>query len=81
MSHPHKHFIIQGAILIVWALMMSLMRDDVRVQAQITCPNLKYLKEPLPGWSWRPNRTVVVKIDDGWEEPDRGQRQTPMTPG
>ncbi|HEY3580490.1 MAG TPA: hypothetical protein VGK82_08095 [Pyrinomonadaceae bacterium] len=71
MSHPHKHFLIQAVILILWALTMSLVRDDVRVQAQITCPNLKYLKEPLPGWSWRQNRTVTVKIDDGWEEPDR----------
>src|SRR6185295_14808646 len=71
MTHPHKHFFIQIVILIVWALIMLLARETVRVEAQIICPNLKYLKEPLPGWSWRPNQTIVVRVDDGWEGPDR----------
>jgi hypothetical protein len=75
MSHPHKHFVIQGVILILWVLSVLMMRDSGNVQAQIACPDLKYLKEPLPGWSWRPNRMIAVSIDDGWEEPDRAAIQ------
>src|SRR5690349_6018282 len=75
MSYPHKHFLIQAVILIAWTLLIFATRDGVNVQAQITCPNLKHLKEPLPGWSWRPNRTVVVRIDDGWEDTDRAAIQ------
>lgn len=43
------------------------------VEAQYNCPNYKYLRpfNVHPGWSWRPNRTIIVSIDDGWTEPDR----------
>jgi hypothetical protein len=40
------------------------------VDAQITCPNLKYLS-PNPGVSWYANTTVTVWIDSAWDEPSR----------
>jgi hypothetical protein len=40
------------------------------VEAQNTCPNIKYLAPP-PGWSWHADTTVTVKIDDGWNQSER----------
>jgi hypothetical protein len=35
------------------------------VEAQITCPNIKYLS-PVPGVSWYKDTEVTVKIDSNW---------------
>jgi hypothetical protein len=35
------------------------------VEAQIICPNIKYLG-PIPGFSWHKDTEVTVKIDSNW---------------
>ena len=66
----HKHFVIQGIILTVWVILMVLAHGPINVESQFLCPDYKFLA-PNPGWSWRPNKTITVSIDDGWEDPDR----------
>lgn len=65
-----KHFILQAAILVCWLIFIIFPMMNKSVEAQNTCPNLKYLA-PLPGWSWYADTTVTVKIDDGWNESER----------
>lgn len=70
MRTSFRHFILQGAILVCWLFFVILPTANRSVEAQITCPNLKYLA-PIPGWSWYANTTVTVKIDDGWNASER----------
>jgi hypothetical protein len=66
MSISLKHFILQGAILVCWLVFVILPIANKSVEAQITCPNIKYLS-PIPGFSWYKDTTVTVKIDSNWE--------------
>ena len=70
MSTSLRHFILQGAILVSWLLLVILPMANKSVDAQITCPNLKYLS-PIPGVSWYANTRVTVRIDDGWNQSER----------
>jgi len=68
-----KHFLLQGSILTLWVWFVILPIIDTKVEAQGTCidpVNYKYLA-PNPGWAWYANTSVTVRIDDGWDEPDR----------
>ena len=65
-----KHFILQGAILLCWLFFVILPMANKSVEAQITCPNLKYLS-PIPGWSWHKDTEVTVKIDSNWNSSER----------
>ena len=66
----HKHFVIQGIILTMWVLLMVLAHGTVNVESQFLCPDYKFLT-PNPGWSWRPNKTITVSIDQEWNDLDR----------
>ena len=70
MTTPLKHFILQGAIFLSWLFFVILPLANKSVEAQITCPNLKYLK-PIPGWSWNKDAKVTVKIDSNWSPSER----------
>jgi hypothetical protein len=70
MSTSLKHFILQGSIFVSWIFLVILPLTNESVEAQITCPKLKYIA-PIPGWSWYANTTVTVKIDDSWNESER----------
>jgi hypothetical protein len=70
MSTSLKHFILQGAILVSWAFLVILPLTNASVEAQITCPKLKYLA-PIPGWSWYKDTEVTVKIDSSWTPSER----------
>jgi hypothetical protein len=70
MSTSLKHFILQGAILVSWAFLLILPLTNASVEAQITCPKLKYLA-PIPGWSWYKDTEVTVKIDSNWTPSER----------
>lgn len=59
-----KHLMLQVGTLVSWLFLVILPITNENVDAQITCPDIKYLA-PLPGWSWHANATVRVKIDDG----------------
>lgn len=76
MSSPRRHFVIQTILLVVWIMFMVSVHTTY-VEARYNCPNYKYLRpfNVHPGWSWRPNRTIIVSIDDGWTEPDRNVLQ------
>ena len=63
----HKHFTIQGVVLTLWVIFMVLAHATIDVESQLVCPNIKYLA-PNPGWSWRPNRTITVSLDSGWDQ-------------
>lgn len=49
---------------------MILPTANKSVEAQITCPNIKYLS-PIPGVSWTKDTTVTVKIDSNWNQSER----------
>lgn len=65
-----KHLTLQVGILVSWLFLVILPITNENVEAQNTCPDIKYLA-PLPGWSWHANAIVTVKIDDGWNEAER----------
>lgn len=44
-----KHFTLQAAILVSWLVFVIFPTVNKNVEAQNTCPNIKYLA-PLPGW-------------------------------
>lgn len=67
MARSHKHFVLQGVVLIAWVILMVLAHGTIEVKSQLLCPDIKYLA-PNPGWSWRPNRAINVSIDSGWDQ-------------
>ena len=65
-----RHFILQGGILVCWLVFVILPMANKSVEAQITCPSIKYLS-PIPGFSWYKGTTVTVKIDSNWNPSER----------